>query len=130
MYRYNRCNMGPRGRMAGHRGFRPGVFAGIIGLIFFGWVFIAAIGAFLGAGVMALSAVAHGLAHLIPRLFTHAFFTRGFIAGLILGLIWYFRRHGRNTAEENEIREEVSGTDDTAVENETIDVPAHRTFSA
>ena len=108
MYRYNRCNMGPRGRMAGHRGFRPGVFAGIIGLIFFGWVFIAVIGAFLGAGVMALSAVAHGLAHLIPRLFTHAFFTRGFIAGLILGLIWYFHRRkaGREKEEPEEKAEE------------------------
>ncbi len=129
MYRYNRCNMGPRGRMAGHRGFRPGVFAGIIGLIFFGWVFIAVIGAFLGAGVMVLSAVAHGLAHLIPRLFSHAFFTRGFIAGLILSLIWYYRTHKRNAAGENAEGKNSGTVDGTAVETEIDEAPVYRTFN-
>ena len=55
MYRFNdRCNMGPRGRMNGHRGFRPEIFLGIIGLMFFGWIILAVIGGLLGAGFMVL----------------------------------------------------------------------------
>ena len=127
---YRSFNMGSRGRMPGHREFRPDIFAGMIGLFFFGWIIIAVIGGLAGCGLMMLGAIARSLVCISPRLFTGLLSARSMIAGLILGLIWYFRRHGRNTAEENEIREEVSGTDDTAVENETIDVPAHRTFSA
>ena len=40
---FNGFNMGPRGRGFGHRGFRPGIFAGIIGLIFFGPAILASL---------------------------------------------------------------------------------------
>ena len=65
MYRYNyRYNMGPRGRKFGHRGFRPEIFLGILGLMFFGWIILAVIGGVLGAGIMILGSVVSGLARL------------------------------------------------------------------
>ena len=51
MYRYNyRYNMGPRGRKFGHRGFRPEIFLGILGLMFFGWIILAVIGVLAQGG--------------------------------------------------------------------------------
>ena len=50
-----RANMGPRGRMNGHRGFRSDIFLGIMGLFFFGWIILAAVGGMVGAGIMILS---------------------------------------------------------------------------
>ena len=52
-----RANMGPRGRMNGHRGFRSDIFLGIMGMIFFGWIIIAAIGSMIGACIMVLGSV-------------------------------------------------------------------------
>ena len=133
MYRYSyRYNMGPRGRKFGHRGFRPEIFLGILGLMFFGWIILAVIGGLLGAGFMILGSVVSGLARLAPRLFSGILSSRSVVAGLILGLIWYFRTHKKdgNTAKEEAKQESGSTVDGAAVETEIIEEPVYRTFSA
>lgn len=131
MYRYNhRYNMGPRGRKFGRGGFRPEIFLGILGLLFFGWIILAVIGGLLGAGFMILGSVISGLARVAPRLFRGILSSKSLIAGLIIGLIWYFRTHKRNgnTAGKETIQESSSTVDGAAVETEIIEEPVYRTF--
>ena len=129
---YRGFNMGPRGRMFGHRGFRPGIFAGIIGLIFFGWIIIAMIGGLFGAALMIIGSVIHGLAHIAPRLISGILSSRSVVVGLIFGLIWYFRTHRKNAqeTEKETARETGSSVDGAAVETEIAEAPAYRTFNA
>ena len=129
MYRYN-WNMDPRGRNTGHRGFRPGIFLGIVGLLFFGWIFIAALCGVAGAAIMILASVISGLARFLPRLIRALVSSRGFAIGIALGLVWYFRTHRRNRAAAAESRESTGRVDGTAVETEITEAPAYRTFNA
>ena len=126
---YRGFSRGPRGRMYGHRGFRPEIYAGFIGLIFFGWIIMAVIGGLFGSVLMLLGAAARGLARVLPRLFSGFLFSKSVIAGLIIGLIWYFRTHGRNMDKRNEACENSSSkADGTSAETEAFDVPACRTL--
>ena len=136
MYRYN-WNMDPRGRNTGHKGFRPGIFLGIVGLLFFGWIFIAALCGVAGAAIMILASVISGLASVIseaayflPLLIRALVSSRGFAIGIALGLVWYFRTHRRNRAAAAESRESTGRVDGTAVETEITEAPAYRTFNA
>ena len=129
MYRYN-WNMDPRGRNTGHRGFRPGIFLGIVGLLFFGWIFIAALCGVAGAAIMILASVISGLARFLPRLIRALVSSRGFALGVAMGLVWYFRTHRRNRAAAEESRESAGRVDGTAVETEITEAPAYRTFNA
>ncbi len=132
MYRWNdRYNMGPRGRKFGRGGFRPEIFLGILGLMFFGWIILAVIGGLLGAGFMILGSVVSGLARVAPRLFSGILSSRSLVVGLILGLIWYFRTHKKDgNAAREEANRESSTVDGTAVETEVIEAPVYRTFDA
>lgn len=129
MYR-NSWNMGPRGRNYGHRGFRPGIFLGIVGLLFFGVIFAETLCGVAGAAVMILSSVISGLARFAPRLIRALVSSRGFALGVALGLVWYFRTHRRNRAAAEESRETAGRVDGTAVETEITEAPAYRTFNA
>ncbi len=87
MYRWN-WKMDPRGRNNGHRGFRPVMIPGIIGLVFFGWIaLVAAMGALSGVLVILVS-VFHSLVYFVPHLFSEAFFARSFALGFAVGLLW------------------------------------------
>ena len=133
MYRYNyRYNMGPRGRKTVHGGFRPEIFLGILGLMFFGWIILAVIGGLLGAGFMVLGSVVSGLARIAPRLFRGILSSRSLIVGFIFGLIWYFRTHRKDegTAKEEAVRESGSTVDGAAVETEIVEAPTYHTFNA
>lgn len=132
MYRWNdRYNMGPRGRKFGRGGFRPEIFLGILGLMFFGWIILAVIGGLLGAGFMILGSLVSGLARVAPRLFSGILSSRSLVVGLILGLIWYFRTHKKDgNAAREEANRESSTVDGTAVETEVIEAPVYRTFDA
>ena len=132
MYRWNdRYNMGPRGRKFGRGGFRPEIFLGILGLMFFGWIILAVIGGLLGAGFMILGSVVSGLARVALRLFSGILSSRSLVVGLILGLIWYFRTHKKDgNAAREEANRESSTVDGTAVETEVIEAPVYRTFDA
>lgn len=129
MYRYN-WNMDPRGRNTGHRGFRPGIFLGIVGLLFFGVIFAEALCGVAGAAVMILASVISGLARFLPRLIRTLVSSRGFALGVAIGLVWYFRTHRRNRAAAEESRESAGRVDGTAVETEITEAPAYRTFNA
>lgn len=131
MYRWN-WNMDPRGRKNGHRGFRPVMIPGMIGLVFFGWIaLVAAMGALSGVLVLVLS-VLHGLVRFLPRLFSGIVSAKGFALGVALGLLWYVRTHRRNTeaGKAEETRESGGAVDGAAVETEVIEAPAYRTFGA
>lgn len=129
MYRYN-WNMDPRGRNTGHRGFRPGIFLGIVGLLFFGVIFAEALCGVAGAAVMILASVISGLARFLPRLIRALVSSRGFALGVAMGLVWYFRTHRKNRAAAEESRESAGRVDGTAVETEITEAPAYRTFNA
>ena len=129
MYRYN-WNMDPRGRNTGHRGFRPGIFLGIVGLLFFGVIFAEALCGVAGAAVMILASVISGLARFLPRLIRALVSSRGFALGVAMGLVWYFQTHRRNRAAAAESRESTGRVDGTAVETEITEAPAYRTFNA
>ena len=120
-------NMGPRGRRFGHRGFGPGIFAGIMALMFFGWIILAVIGAVLGAGAMVLGSVFTGLVRIVPRLLAGIFSSRGFAVGIVIGLLLYFRDHRKNTAKGAEATRETADTGNAAAE-EIIEAPRYRTF--
>ena len=126
MYR-NNWNMGPRGRNFGHRGFRPGIFLGIIGLFFFGWIAIAAAFGALSAVIMAFGSVLSGLAHFAPHLIRTLVSSHSFAIGIAIGLVWYFRTHRRNRTAAEENRESAESA---AAETEAAEAPAYRTFSA
>ena len=129
MYR-NSWNMDPRGRNTGHRGFRPGIFLGIVGLLFFGVIFAEALCGVAGAAVMILASVISGLARFLPRLIRALVSSRGFALGVAMGLVWYFRTHRKNRAAAEESRESAGRVDGTAVETEITEAPAYRTFNA
>ena len=133
MYRWNyRYNMGPRGRKFGRGGFRPEIFLGILGLMFFGWIILAVIGGLLGAGFMILGSVVSGLARIAPRLFSGILSSRSLVVGLIFGLIWYFRTHRKDgtAAKEEAVPESGSTVDGAAVETEIVEAPTYHTFNA
>lgn len=133
MYRSNnRYNMGPRGRKTGRGEFRPEIFLGILGLMFFGWIILAVIGGLMGAGFMILGSVVSGLARVAPRLFRGILSSKSLVAGLAIGLIWYFRTHRKdgNTAGKKAIQESGSTVDGAAVETEIIEAPTYHTFNA
>ena len=129
MYRYN-WNMDPRGRNTGHRGFRPGIFLGIVGLLFFGVIFAEALCGVAGAAVMILASVISGLAHIAPRLIRALASSHGFALGVAIGLVWYIRTHRKNRAAAEENRESTGSVDGAAVETEVTEAPAYRTFNA
>ena len=134
---YRGFNRGPRGRMFGHRGFRPGVFAGIIGLLFFGWIILAVIGGLLGAGIMTLGAIVHSIARIAPRLFSGLLSSKSVAVGLAIGLIWYFRTHRKNAPQAEAVCEDATAESNAAesaetesAETEMIETQMNRTFSA
>ena len=128
----NRYNTGPRGRKTGRGEFRPEIFLGILGLMFFGWIILAVIGGLMGAGFMILGSVVSGLARVAPRLFRGFLSSKSLVAGLAIGLIWYFRTHRKdgNTAGKKAIQESGSTVDGAAVETEIIEAPTYHTFNA
>ena len=95
-------NMGPRGRKFGHRGFRPDIFAGILGLMFGGWILIAVLGGLLGAGIMVLGSVFTVMARIVSRILPALLSSKGFAAGIVIGLIWALRNRRRNDTPVHE----------------------------
>ena len=132
MYRWN-WNMDPRGRHNGHRGFRPAMIPGVIGLIFFSSIVIAAVGGVLSGVLVILASVLHGLIHFVPRLIAGIVSTKGFAIGVALGLLWYVRSHRKNAdagTKAEESRESGGTVDGAAVETEVIEAPVYRSFGA
>ena len=106
-YRYNR---GPRGRMFGHGGRRPGLMIlGILGLIGFAPLGLAVL---LGLGIGMIGAVG-GLiefaAEILSSLPSVAFSGSSLIIGILIGLILYNRIRDRNTDSADAQGKETAG---------------------
>ena len=128
MYRYS--SMGPRGRWTGHRGSVPAIVAGVVGLMFFGWIILAVLGAVLGAGVMVLGSVFAVLGRVIPYVVSRFFTAESFAIGVAIGLVWSAMKRMRNAEAA---REEERAAAETApaeeAEPEIIET-RHYTFHA
>ena len=114
---YYRNNMGPRGRMYGHGGRRPGLMIlGILGLIGFAPVGLAVL---LGLGIGAVGVIggligaAGGLfaaaADIISELPSAVFSGGGLVIGIVIGLILYNRGKNRKTDSDEAREEETKG---------------------
>ena len=106
-YRYNR---GPRGRMIGHGGRRPGLMIlGILGLMGFAPLGLAVL---LGLGVGMIGVVG-GLielaAEILSSLPSVAFSGSSLIIGILIGLILYNRKRDRNTDSADAQGKETAG---------------------
>ncbi len=110
-------NMGPRGRMNGHRGLGSGLLLGLLGLIFGGWILLAVLGTVIGAGVLVFSSVFAVLANIIAPILSVVFSANGLIIGVIIGLIWYYS--GRKNREYASRDEEEDKDDFTAPKAES-----------
>ena len=96
-------NMGPRGRMNGHRGLGSGILLGLLGLIFGGWILLAMLGTLIGAGDMIFGSVFAALSNIIAPVLSAVFSMDGLIIGVIIGLIWYYsRRKNRDYTSRDE----------------------------
>ena len=102
MYRFN---MGPRGRMNGHRG--QGIILGIIGLLF-GAPVIAVVAVALLSVAAAMIGMVRGMTRIIAALSPAAFSGTSLAIGTAIGLIWYSMRkmHEGDGKEETETEKE------------------------
>ena len=107
-YRYN---MGPRGRMNGHGGRRPGLMIlGILGLIGFAPVGLAVL---LGlcVGVFGVfGGLLAAAAEILTSLPSAAFSGASVVFGIVIGLILYNRRKNRNTDSAEAQETDSAGT--------------------
>ena len=133
-YRFNR---GPRGRMFGHGGRRPGLMIlGILGLIGFAPIGLAVLlGLCVGAvGVVGgLLGAAGGLigvaAEIISELPSAVFSGGSLVIGIVIGLILYNRRKNRNT-DSDDAREEETKDVYTQEETEYYPTETYRHYGA
>ena len=115
---YYRNNRGPRGRMFGHGGRRPGLMIlGILGLIGFAPVGLAVLfGLLVGViGVFGgLIGAADGLigatAEIMSEMPSAVYSGGGLVIGIVIGLILYNRRKNRNTASDDAREEEINAS--------------------
>ena len=136
MYRRNwnrNWNGGARGRNGRNGAGVGAIIAGVIGLMFFGWIIVAIVGGVLGGVFMVLGSVIRGLARFAPRLISGNFSTKGFALGVAIGLLYYFRHFRKNRAadgEEETKLENGSTVDGAPVETEIVEAPTYRSFGA
>ena len=136
MYRRNwnrNWNGGARGRNGRNGAGVGAIIAGVIGLMFFGWIIVAIVGGVLGGVFMILGSVIRGLARFAPRLISGIFSTKGFALGVAIGLLYYFRHFRKNRAadgEEETKLENGSTVDGAPVETEIVEAPTYRSFGA
>ena len=107
---YYRNNRGPRGRMYGHGGRRPGLMIlGILGLIGFAPVGLAVL---LGlcVGVFGIcGGLITAAAEILSELPSAVFSGGSLVIGIVIGLILYNRMKNRNTASDDAREEETKG---------------------
>lgn len=114
---YYRNNRGPRGRMYGHGGRRPGLMIlGILGLIGFAPIGLAVL---LGI-VVGVMGVIGGLisvaGEVLSELPSAAFSGSSLVIGIVIGLILFNRRKNRETDSNEARKEEIK---DTCAQEET-----------
>ena len=108
-YRYNR---GPRGRMNGHGGFRPGLMIlGILGLIGFAPIALAVLSGLCIGGIAVFGGLLTAVIEILSELGSEAFSVGGVAVGIVIGLLLYNRNRKGASADRKEA--ENKGTTDT-----------------
>ena len=126
-YRYNR---GPRGRMYGHGGRRPGLMIlGILGLIGFAPIGLAVLFGLCVGLFGVFGGLVTAAAEILSELPSAVFSGSSLVIGTVIGLILYNRRKDRDTASED-TREEETGGAQTQEETEYYPTETYRHFGA
>ncbi len=109
---FYRNNVGPRGRMNGHGGRRPGLMIlGILGLLGFAPIGLAVLfGLFVG-GIGVIGGLLTAAIEILSALGSGVFSVGGVAIGIVIGLLLY-NRNRKGTADRNEA--ESTGTTDAA----------------
>ena len=108
---YYRNNRGPRGRMYGHGGRRPGLMIlGIMGLIGFAPFGLAVLFGLCVGAIGVVGGLISAAADILSELPSAAFSGGSLVIGIVIGLILYNRRKNRNTDSEDVQEEETKGT--------------------
>ena len=107
-YRYNR---GPRGRMNGHGGFRPGLMIlGILGLIGFAPIGLAVLSGLFIGGIAVFGGLLSALIEILSELGSEAFSVGGVAIGIVIGLLLY-NRNRKGTSADRKEAENTSAAD-------------------
>ena len=102
-------NMGPRGRMNGHGGFRPGLMIlGILGLIGFAPIALAVLSGLCIGGIAVFGGVLTAIIEILSELGSEAFSAGGLAVGIVIGLLLYNRNRKGSAADRKEA--ESTGT--------------------
>ena len=110
-----RNSMGPRGRMNGHGGLRPGLMIlGILGLLGFAPIALAVLfGLFVG-GIGVIGGLLTVAFEFLSELGSEAFSIGGVAIGIVIGLLLYKRNRKGAAADRKEA--ENKGTTDTGAQ--------------
>lgn len=99
-------NMGPRGRMHGHRGSIGGFLAGLLALMMGGWIILAVVAALIVSVVFIIIPVFGLMVDIAPVVLGNLFKMKSLAIGMAIGLLWYNRnRKNRESAAADEEEE-------------------------
>ena len=99
-------NMGPRGRIHGHRGSVGGFLAGLLVLMMGGWIILAAVTALILSVVFVIIPVFGLLVDIAPAVLGSLLGMKSLAIGMVIGLLWYYRsRKNRESASADEEEE-------------------------
>ncbi len=127
---YGRYNRGPRGRMYGHGGRRPGLMIlGILGLIGFAPIGLAVLFGLCVGLFGVFGGLVTAAAEILSELPSAVFSGSSLVIGTVIGLILYNRRKNRDTASED-TREEETGGAQTQEETEYYPTETYRHVGA
>ena len=127
---FYRNNVGPRGRMYGHGGRRPGLMIlGILGLLGFAPIGLAVLfGLFVG-GIGVIGGLLTAAIEILSALGSGVFSVGGVAIGIVIGLLLY-NRNRKGAADRNEAESvDTTGTGAQAAE-EYYPTENFRSFNA
>ena len=129
-YRYNR---GPRGRMNGHGGFRPGLLIlGIFALMGFAPIALAALSGLFIGGIAVFGGLLSAVAGILTSLGAEAFSLGGVAVGIVIGLLLYNRNRTRkgNAADHTEAENGNAADTGAQAAEEYYPMENYRSFGA
>ena len=131
---YVRYNRGPRGRMNGHGGFRPGLLIlGIFALMGFAPIALAALSGLFIGGIAVFGGLLSAVAGILTSLGAEAFSLGGVAVGIVIGLLLYNRNRNRkgNAADHTEAENgNAADTGAQAATEEYYPTENYRSFGA
>lgn len=99
-------NMGPRGRLHGHRGSIGGFLFGLLALMLGGWIILAAVAALIISVLFVVIPVFGLMVDIAPVVLGNLLSMKSLAIGMVIGLLWYYRgRKNRESASADEEEE-------------------------